>query len=131
MRGSLRRTIRFLLEALGHEASEAEHGRRGVDLQRAERFDVVITDLVMPVQDGLETIRILKSEFTRLPIIAMSGGATTLGKARLADASVIGAVATLAKPFTIEDLLSALVKCHDHSIDTLTMHWSPVGYMNG
>ena len=112
----VRRTIKFLLHALGHDAAEAENGRKGVDMYRAQRYDVVITDMVMPVQDGLETIRLLLSEFRQVPIIAMSGGATALGKARLADASDAGAMAALTKPFTIEELLMALVKCQEHGV---------------
>ena len=109
----VRRTIVYLLQALGHETADAENGRLGVDMQRQQRFDMVITDMVMPVQDGLETINILKKEFQQLPIIAMSGGSPAHGKARLTDASLAGAMTTLTKPFTTEELLGAMLRCLD------------------
>ena len=107
----VRRTVAYLLQALGHETAEAENGLEGVRMQRTQRFDMVITDMVMPVQDGLVTIQMLKREFSRLPIIAMSGGAYAHGQARLSDASLAGAMVTLTKPFTTEDLIAAMLKC--------------------
>ena len=109
----VRRTIAYLLQALGHEAAEAENGLEGVRMQRQQRYDVVITDMLMPVQDGLMTIQMLKREFSTLPIIAMSGGCSAQGKARLSDASLAGALVTLNKPFTTEDLVGAMVRCQD------------------
>jgi CheY-like chemotaxis protein len=110
---SVRTTIVYLLQVLGHETADAENGRQGVDMQREQRFDMVITDMVMPVQDGLETIHILKKEFQELPIIAMSGDYPGLGKPRLTDASLAGAMITLTKPFTTHELVSAMLACLD------------------
>ena len=109
----VRRAVAYLLQALGHETAEAENGLEGVRMQRLQRYDLVITDMVMPVQDGLVTIQMLKKEFQGLPIIAMSGGNPAHGQARLADASLAGAMVTLTKPFTTEDLVHAMVKCQD------------------
>lgn len=109
----VRRAVAYLLQALGHETAEAENGLEGVRMQRLQRYDLVITDMVMPVQDGLVTIQMLKKEFQGLPIIAMSGGNPTHGQARLSDASLAGAMVTLTKPFTTEDLVHAMVKCQD------------------
>ena len=107
----VRRTVAYLLQALGHETAEAENGLEGIRMQRTQRYDMVITDMVMPVQDGLATIQMLKREFNRLPIIAMSGGSPAHGQLRLADASLAGAMVTLTKPFTTEDLINAMMKC--------------------
>ncbi len=107
----VRRTVALLLQTLGHEAAEAQNGLEGVKMQRSQRYDVVITDMVMPVQDGLVTIQMLKQEFNRLPIIAMSGGSQSYGHLRLSDASLAGAMVTLTKPFTTEDLVGAMLKC--------------------
>ena len=109
----VRRTVASLLQALGHETAEAENGLEGVRMQRNQRFDMVITDMVMPVQDGLVTIQMLKKEFQHLPIIAMSGGSPYYGQTRLTDASLAGAMVTLTKPFTTEDLVSAMMKCQE------------------
>ena len=113
----VRRTLSFLLQALGHETAEAENGLVGVKMQRTQRYDMVITDMVMPVQDGLMTIKMLKREFNRLPIIAMSGGAPSHGQVRLSDASLAGAMVTLTKPFTTEDLVNAMLKCQEAPTD--------------
>ena len=113
----VRRTVAYLLQALGHETAEAENGLEGVKMQRTQRYDMVITDMVMPVQDGLMTIKMLKKEFNRLPNIAMSGGAPSHGLPRLSDASLAGAMVTLTKPFTTEDLVNAMLKCQEAPSD--------------
>ena len=51
----------------------AENGA-GLRRQRENAFDLAITDILMPEQDGIETVRALKAEFPKLPIIAVSGG---------------------------------------------------------
>ena len=69
----LRLTFRLILEADGHKVWDAENGRVGVDICRHERPDLVITDMIMPEQEGYETLSILHDEFPGLPVIAMSG----------------------------------------------------------
>ncbi len=69
----LRLTFRLILEADGHKVWDAENGRVGVDICRHERPDLVITDMIMPEQEGFETLSILHDEFPGLPVIAMSG----------------------------------------------------------
>ena len=69
----LRLTFRLILEQDGHEVWDAENGRDGVDLCRHERPDLVITDIMMPEQEGTETMSILHDEFPNLPVIVMSG----------------------------------------------------------
>lgn len=69
----LRLTFHHILEEEGFEVHSAENGKRGVELCRAHRPDLVITDVVMPELSGSEALNILQSEFPRLPIIAMSG----------------------------------------------------------
>ncbi len=69
----LRLTFRLILEQDGHEVWDAENGRDGVDLCRHEHPDLVITDMMMPGQEGSETMSILHEEFPNLPVIAMSG----------------------------------------------------------
>ena len=69
----LRLTFRLILEQDGHEVWDAENGRDGLDICRHERPDLVITDIMMPEQEGTETVSILHDEFPNLPVIAMSG----------------------------------------------------------
>jgi CheY-like chemotaxis protein len=71
-------TCRVLHDA-GYMTAEAPDGLVGVRLVRALRPALVITDLLMPEQDGLETISVLKAEMPLLPILAISGGGTLDG----------------------------------------------------
>jgi CheY-like chemotaxis protein len=89
----------------GHKVIEAADGRQGCELARSLSVDLVLTDLVMPVQEGVETILTLRRERPRLPVIAMSGGVTN-SKLYLDIAGKIGAKRMLPKPFTPKTLLS-------------------------
>jgi CheY-like chemotaxis protein len=62
----------------------------------------------MPDQDGIETIQQLRDEFPACRILAISGGAVTGASGALTDAKMLGANATLAKPFSIEELTRAV-----------------------
>lgn len=66
------------LQAAGHEPVRASDGRAGIRLLSTERFDVVITDIIMPEQDGLEVLMWLKGMSDRPKVIAMSGGSAGL-----------------------------------------------------
>lgn len=103
----LRGVLAKALEHHGHSVTQAGDGRLGVELARATKFDVVITDLVMPVQEGVETILMLRREHARLPIIAISGGVSNSGL-YLDIAARIGAQKVLAKPFMPQDLVRAI-----------------------
>ena len=102
--GAVRHMMRRALERAGHRVSEAEDGAAGMRLYRDTPVDLVITDLYMPGQDGIETIQQLRDEFPRSRIIAMSGGASVAASGPLRDAEMFGADATLAKPFTMQHL---------------------------
>jgi CheY-like chemotaxis protein len=86
---------------------EAADGMEGLALARSHSVDVVVTDLIMPVQEGVETIMALRKERPRLPIIAISGGVTNSGL-YLDIAGKIGASRILAKPFTPRELLQLI-----------------------
>jgi DNA-binding response OmpR family regulator len=83
---------------------EAADGQQGVNLARSTSIDIVVTDLVMPVQEGVETILTLRRERPRLPIIAMSGGVNN-SQLYLDIAAKIGAKRILPKPFTPKELI--------------------------
>ncbi len=68
---------------------------------------LVITDIVMPDTEGIETIRELRREASTIPILAISGGSHPL---YLRAATELGATAALAKPFGADELLSAVVE---------------------
>lgn len=104
-------TVREILETAGHEVVEAKNGRQGVAFQKANAFDIVVTDIIMPEQEGVETIIELKRDFPDLPIIAISGGGRTRNLDFLEIAKQYGADHVLAKPFSEEDLLGAIDTC--------------------
>jgi DNA-binding response OmpR family regulator len=84
----------------------ADEGRIGLAFCRAARVDLLITDLVMPGMEGMETIRRFRNEFTGVPIIAISGNPNV---GNVLDTAVrLGAVRTLAKPFLPQELLEVV-----------------------
>lgn len=96
-----------LLTASGHAVVTARDGLAGAALFRAEPFDLILTDVVMPNREGLETVMELRREYPGVAVIAMSGGLTH-SRTYLQMATRLGAHETLAKPFTPAQLASAL-----------------------
>jgi two-component system, chemotaxis family, chemotaxis protein CheY len=107
---AVREILRKALVSAGHEVEEAQNGNVALACYQREASDVVITDLVMPEKDGLETIMELRRLNPAVKIIAISGGGRTLGPGQLylETARAIGALQILAKPFTGSALLTAL-----------------------
>ncbi len=104
-------TMREILEGAGHEVAEARNGNQGLAFQKAQLFDLVVTDIIMPDKEGVETIIELKRDFPDLPIIAISGGGRTRNLDFLKLAEQYGAQKILAKPFSEEDLVEAVKTC--------------------
>lgn len=102
----IRDLLTVTLESAGHEVLLAPGGREGVQQYRARRTDLVITDLFMPDQEGLETIKQMRIEFPDVSIIAISGKPT--GATMLTVAQRLGAKAVLQKPFLPGELLKAV-----------------------
>ncbi len=103
-----RRGLCQMLELEGYEMVEARNGREGVKRYREEPTDLIITDLLMPDQDGVETISELKRDFPDAKIIAISGGGQTGKRNYLYIAQRLGAHRTLNKPFSRDELLMAI-----------------------
>ncbi len=97
-----------MLRLEGYDVSVAENGQEAVDQLRVDRFDLVITDLIMPEKEGLETIADIRRSQTDMPIIAISGGGRIGPTDYLETARFIGADATLAKPFGRQELISTV-----------------------
>jgi CheY-like chemotaxis protein len=91
----IRAFLRSALEPEGYEISEAGDGRQAISIVRASPIDLVVTDLVMPAQEGLETIQQIRQSGHSTRIIAISGA---FGGRYLRTADLIGADATLPKP---------------------------------
>jgi CheY-like chemotaxis protein len=98
------------LEAAGYRVACAANGREALVRQREHPADVLITDLVMPERDGFETIDSFLAEFPRTRIIVISGAGKLKTSLHLSAAKLIGADATLEKPFEVESLLKTLRK---------------------
>jgi CheY-like chemotaxis protein len=87
-------------------------GPEGIDRLRQSSFDLVISDVAMPVSQGVKTIRAMRALQPSLPILAISGGGWLIAGSDLLDlAREIGATESLAKPFTTEQLRSAVSSC--------------------
>jgi len=108
-----RAAIRDLLEEADYSVSEAGDGREGLAACGEAQYDLVITDVLMPRTDGVEFILALRGRQFGAPILAISGGGRVPGDLCLTLAGNLGAVATLAKPFSREALLAAVSSCLD------------------
>ncbi len=104
----LRTVVRSILEDDGYEVLEAGDGRSGLEMYRQYKADLIITDLAMPIMNGLDFISEVTRNFSNVRIIAMTG--MPEWDTSLAEAKLLGAGGTLRKPFTLEKLLN-MVRC--------------------
>ncbi|MCK5691702.1 MAG: response regulator [Bacteroidales bacterium] len=100
--------IKKMLERAGFEVDLASNGNEGLELFKKMPVDLVITDIIMPEKEGLETIREMKRLRPDLKIIAMSGGGKVSSDNYLNTAKIFGASRTLAKPFSQKQMVSAV-----------------------
>lgn len=105
---AMRHAMRANLERHGHEIAEAGDGRAGLAAYKESIFDLVITDIIMPGMEGLETVQALRKFTPSLKIIAMSAGGKGSADDYLALAKRLGAHRTMRKPFTAEELTAAV-----------------------
>lgn len=103
-----RGTIHQMLERAGHRVVSTQNGAEALDLFRADRPDLVITDLIMPDTDGLELIQELRKADTLVRILAISGGGRVNANEYLTVARKFGAAGILAKPFSNQELKEAI-----------------------
>lgn len=114
--------IKKMLERAGYEVDLASNGNEGLELFKRIQADLVITDIIMPEKEGLETIREMKRMRPDLKIIAMSGGGKISADNYLETAKIFGANRVLEKPFSQKTMVMAV-------IDLLGV--SPKGEFNG
>jgi CheY-like chemotaxis protein len=102
-----RKLVRFMLATAEYDVEEASNGKTGVAGYRRQRSDLVITDILMPEQEGLQTIRELRQVDPQVRIIATSSAGHGRG-GYLELALKFGARRILQKPFSRDDLLTAV-----------------------
>jgi DNA-binding response OmpR family regulator len=104
----IRLTCRNILKKMECNVIEAENGVDGLAQFKKEHPSIVITDLLMPDKEGLETISDIKRNDKTVKIIAMSGGGSTQNMSFLNIAKQMGADIILSKPFKPDELLGAI-----------------------
>jgi len=103
-----RRMLRIFLERLGHEVLDAEDGDAGLAIVRDNQVDLIITDIVMPNKEGLETITEIRRLQENVKIIAISGGGRFGNTDYLEIAERFGADKTFHKPLDLDNLEAAI-----------------------
>lgn len=105
----VRRLIKRNLERHGYRVDTAENGIEAMECMKSVEYPVVITDLIMPDQDGIETIFMVGRESPKTKIIAITGGGRTGDPDYfLRVAETAGAFCTLAKPFKVTELIEKI-----------------------
>lgn len=109
----IRGALTKILGVLGHDVTAASNGREALAHLGAARYDVMVTDLLMPEMDGVETIIEVRKEIDDMPIIVMSGGGRTHAKHCLKMALGLGATRSVEKPvegLTIDAMIRDLTQ---------------------
>ena len=106
----MRDTLVDVLSATGHEIVTADNGLQATEVvANGKIFDVIVTDIIMPEMDGIQTILELQTMLPHARIIAISGGSARMEKAQGLDtAKRLGAIAVLEKPFEVDTLLDTI-----------------------
>jgi len=106
---NIRNVLKKLLLLDGYEVDIAKDGKAGLKMVRLDGYDLVITDICMPEQDGLEVIMELKQQFPDIRIIVMTGGGAKLDIGHLLKMSkYMGADRVFPKPLDFMELKAAV-----------------------
>lgn len=106
---AVRKFIGIILKKEDHTVFEADNGMSGLQLLHTNHeIAIVITDLIMPEKEGIETIMEIRRRYPAIKIIAISGGGKVGPENYLVLADALGAHTTLKKPFSGQELLMSL-----------------------
>ena len=105
---AVRELLREILERAGHEVLDAGNGKEALALYKISPADLIITNILMPEKEGLETIQELLRDDPDIKIIAISGGGQIGPADYLEVARRFGATRTFSKPFDRKKLLEAV-----------------------
>lgn len=100
-----------VLTKAGYQVTCVPDGLDGLLLLKGQLFDLIVTDLIMPETEGIETICAIRKTDKRVPIIAMSGGGKVGPETYLGLATQLGATFAFEKPLDPRILLLAVRKC--------------------
>ena len=106
---SMRQMVSFTLKGAGYDVIEAEDGQKALDKAKVSSVDLVLTDVNMPVMDGIELVRNLRtlSDYKFTPILMLT--TESAGDKKMEGKSA-GATGWLVKPFNPEQLLATIKK---------------------
>ncbi|MBU0674207.1 MAG: response regulator [Proteobacteria bacterium] len=106
---SVRQMVSFTLSGAGYGVVEAEHGQDALDKLKAAAVNLIITDLNMPVMDGIELVRAVRSDpaLKFLPIVLLT---TESQDSKKQEGRQAGATGWIVKPFKPEQLLAVVKK---------------------
>ena len=104
----VRGAIKSILTRAGRAVTEASNGEDALALLQKQRFDLVMTDMVMPRRDGADVLMYLRSLHNRPPVLAMSGGSTGLSANEALSLARQHADAVVAKPFDNRELIATV-----------------------
>jgi two-component system chemotaxis response regulator CheY len=109
---SMRQMVAFTLKAAGHTVTDAVDGKQALDIARTQSFDLVLTDVNMPIMDGLALTKALRAlpSFKFTPILVLT---TEAGMDKKQAGRAAGATGWLVKPFNPEQLLATIKKVLD------------------
>jgi YesN/AraC family two-component response regulator len=107
----VRETLAAAVESKGHTAVVATNGREGLEKYGQDAFDLVITDIIMPEKEGIETIKELRKLNPNVKIVAISGGGRTGNMDFLKIAKSLGAMQTITKPIRLKAFNDILNEC--------------------
>ncbi|HUF08218.1 MAG TPA: sigma-54 dependent transcriptional regulator [Rhodothermales bacterium] len=110
---SIRRTLREILEYEKYDVEESVDGEQVLEAVKSKRFDVVLLDVKMPKRDGMEVLRVLRSDFPQLPVVMISGH----GNIETAvEATRMGAFDFIEKPPDLNRLLVTVRNALDRGV---------------
>lgn len=104
----MREILKEELEPLGYDLGEAGNGKEGLKLYKKKPYDLIITDIIMPEMEGIETILALKRLAADTKIIAISGGGKANPAGYLGMAEKLGAHRIFSKPFDPKELSASV-----------------------
>ncbi len=109
----IREMIFKMLTNENYDVVKVSNGEEAIKLlDNKIKIDIVITDIIMPEKEGIETIRELKRDYPFIKILAISGGGQGSANDYLSMAKIMGANLTMSKPFSHQELLESVRKLH-------------------